>query len=744
MKRIRITIQGAVQGVGFRPFVYRLARELALTGSVANTTEGVIAEVQGSGGAVADFTRRVVDEAPPVARITSTAVEELAVEPGETEFVIAFSDDSRQKTVTVLPDLATCPDCRAEIFDPRDRRYGYAFTNCTNCGPRFSIINDIPYDRPNTEMRAFTMCPDCQREYHQPADRRFHAQPNACPACGPNLMLEDGAPIGRGEEIRAAAEALQEGRILALKGLGGYQLLCDARSEAAVQRLRERKQREEKPLALMFPDLDMVRRFCLVSAEEERLLRSFAAPIVLLARRERADLAPSVAPGNPNLGGMLPYTPLHHLLMAELDFPVVCTSGNLHDEPIAITNKEARAKLGPIADAFLSHDRPIARHLDDSVVRRTTQGTQYFRRARGYAPLPLHHQRDMPNVLAVGAHYKNTIAISFGRQTILSQHIGDLSTPEAHRAFTRVVADLPRLYDFTPEMVACDRHPDFLSTQYAESLGLPVVRVQHHHAHVAAVMAEHGTGGPVLGIAWDGTGLGTDNTVWGGEFLLCEQGKFERVAHLDTFQLAGGDAAIQEPRRSALGLLHRAGIEADFPHGFTGDELAVVRQALEKGLNTPLTSSIGRLFDGVAALLGLRQITTFEGQSAMALEFAAGGRLGEPYPFEVDTVIDWKPMLRAILKDRDSGVAVSEIAARFHGTLVEVMAAVALKVGARQVALCGGCFQNRLLHEGGAARLEEAGLTVLLPKQLPPNDGAIAAGQVWVAGQDDCQLSIVD
>ncbi len=734
MKRIRITIQGAVQGVGFRPFVYRLAKELALTGAVANTARGVITEVQGSEDAVNTFVRRAVDDAPPVARITSTAIKELAVDSRDTEFVIRFSDDSQPKTVTVLPDLATCPDCRAEIFDPQDRRCGYAFTNCTNCGPRFSIINHIPYDRPNTEMRHFTMCPECNREYHEPADRRFHAQPNACPVCGPSLMLEDGAPIGRGEEIRSAAEALQEGRILALKGLGGYQLLCDARNDDSVRRLRERKHREEKPLALMFPDLEMIRRFCTVDAEEEQLLQSFTAPIVLLGKSEHAVLAPSVAPGNPNLGAMLPYTPLHHLLMAELDFPVVCTSGNLYDEPIATTNQEARTKLGPIADAFLSHDRPIARHMDDSVVRRTTRGTQYFRRARGYAPFPLQHNRDMPKVLAVGAHFKNTIAISFGNQTILSQHIGDLSTPEAHRAFARVVADLPSLYDFTPEVVACDLHPDFLSTQYAESLDLPVVRVQHHHAHVAAVMAEHEVDGPVLGIAWDGTGLGTDNTVWGGEFLLCEQGSFERVAWLDTFPLAGGDAAIQEPRRSALGLLHRAELKADFPHGFAEDELAVVRQALEKGVNAPLTSSVGRLFDGVAAMLGLRQINTFEGQSAMALEFAAGGRLSKPYSFEVDTAIDWRPMLQAILKDRDRGTAVSDIAARFHGTLVEVMAAVARKVGVRQVALCGGCFQNRLLFEGGAARLEEAGFTVLLPKQLPPNDGAIAAGQAWVAG----------
>jgi hydrogenase maturation protein HypF len=402
--------------------------------------------------------------------------------------------------------------------------------------------------------------------------------------------------------------------------------------------------------------------------------------------------------------------------MAQLDFPVVCTSGNLHDEPIATANEEARTKLGPIADAILSHDRHIARYMDDSVARVTTRGIQYFRRARGYAPLPLYHTRSIPNILAVSAHYKNTIAISFGNQTILSQHIGDLSTPEAHRAFAKVVDDLPRLYDFTPDLAACDLHPDFLSTQYAESLGLPLVRVQHHHAHIAAVMAEHETDGPVLGIAWDGTGLGIDHTIWGGEFLICERGEFERVSYLDTFPLVGGDLATQEPRRSALGLIHRAGVNADFPHGFSPEDMAVIQQALEKGINTPQTSSVGRLFDGVAALLGLRQITNFEGQSAMTLEFAAEGKLGKSYPLELDTRIDWTPMLHAILIDRDRGVSLADIAARFH-----------------QVALSGGCFQNRLLYEGGAAALEEAGFTVLLPRQLPTNDGGIAAGQAWVA-----------
>ncbi|MFC1618932.1 carbamoyltransferase HypF [Candidatus Neomarinimicrobiota bacterium] len=733
MHRIRMTIQGAVQGVGFRPFVYRLATELILTGTVANTASGVIVEIQGTGEAVKTFTHRVIEEAPPVSHISNTSTEDLEEQLEEKDFIILFSDDSEPKTVTILPDLATCPECLEEILDPGDRRAGYAFTNCTNCGPRFSIINHIPYDRPNTEMRRFSMCPECEDEYHEPTDRRFHAQPNACPVCGPRLMLEVNSGERTTEVILHAADLLRKGTIVALKGLGGYQLLCDARNEESVQRLRAKKHREEKPFAVMFSDLSAITQVCEISEDEQQLLQSFAAPIVLLAKRGDGHLAPSIAPENPNLGVMLPYTPLHHLLMAQLDFPVVCTSGNLHDEPIATTSEEARTKLSPIADAILSHDRPIARHMDDSVARVTARGIQYLRRARGYAPLPLYHNRSMPNILAVGAHYKNTIAISFGNQTILSQHIGDLSTPEAHQAFAKVVADLPRLYDFTPELVACDLHPDFLSTQYAESLGLPLARVQHHHAHIAAVMAEHEIDGPVLGIAWDGTGLGTDHTIWGGEFLVCERGEFERVSYMETFPLVGGDLATKEPRRSALGLIHRSGVNADFPHGFSQEDMAVIQQALEKGINTPQTSSVGRLFDGVAALLGLRQITNFEGQSAMALEFAAEGKLGKSYPFELNTRVDWIPMLHAILKDRDRGVSLADIAARFHGTLAEIMVAGARMAGLKQVALSGGCFQNRLLYEGGAARLEKAGFTVLLPRQLPVNDSGIAAGQAWVA-----------
>ncbi|MEE9465656.1 MAG: carbamoyltransferase HypF, partial [Candidatus Neomarinimicrobiota bacterium] len=501
MRRIRLAIQGAVQGVGFRPFVYRLAEELDLTGSVSNTAGGVITEIQGQPKAVSAFTQRVVDEAPPVSHIASIAVDDLPVKPGETGFIILLSDDSQAKTVTILPDLATCPDCLQEIFSHQDRREGYAFTNCTNCGPRFSIINDIPYDRPNTEMRSFAMCPECEREYHNPRDRRFHAQPNACHRCGPRLSLKFEDGDDNQEPLKEAVGLLRTGHILALKGIGGYQLLCDALSEQAVQELRQRKQREEKPLAVMFPNLESVKEHCRVSKAASALLRSPAAPIVLLQRRKASDLASAVAPGNPNLGVMLPYSPLHHLLMARLNFPVVCTSGNRHDEPIAFRDDDARRRLVRLADVFLTHDRPIARHLDDSVVRVTTRGEQYFRRARGYAPLPLRLHRAGPCVLAVGAHLKNTIAIAFGDQVILSQHIGDLSTPEAHDAFRQVITDLPRLYDFTPELIACDRHPDYLSSRYAHEQGLPLVEVQHHYAHVAAVLAEHEPEEPILGVA---------------------------------------------------------------------------------------------------------------------------------------------------------------------------------------------------------------------------------------------------
>lgn len=548
------------------------------------------------------------------------------------------------------------------------------------------------------------------------------------------MLTSDKSTTDHPDPLTAGADVIARGGILALKGLGGYQLLCEAGNPAAVARLRTRKHRPDKALAVMFPDLEAVKNYCLINDDETAILNSVAAPIVLLKKGTRAKLANEIAPGNPYLGAMLPYTPLHHLLMQRLAKPVVCTSGNLHDEPIALENNEAHRRLANIADGWLDHDRIIARQLDDSVVRTTKYGTQILRRARGYAPSPVYLTKSMPRVLAVGGHLKSTVAIMFDKQLILSQHIGDLSTPQAHTAFLNILDDLPRLYDFKPDLVAVDLHPDYLSTQAAHNMDLPVQPVQHHHAHIGAIMAEHSHIGPVLGIAWDGIGLGTDGTIWGGEFLLCEGANFERLNHLQTFPLPGGDKAALEPRRSALGLLHAAGEVATFEHNFSEQETDIITQAMTRGLNTPLASSMGRLFDGIGALVGLGNTNRFEGQTAMALEFAANGKLGAPYPFAITPLIDWRPILIAIIADVERKVDVGTIAARFHGTLVELIVQMARISGIKDVALGGGCFQNLLLLEGATERLKSAGFNVLLPKMLPTNDGGLSGGQAWLAG----------
>jgi hydrogenase maturation protein HypF len=556
-----------------------------------------------------------------------------------------------------MPDLATCPDCLREIFDPRDRRHLYPFTNCTNCGPRFSIVESLPYDRPNTSMKQFAMCPDCAREYLDPADRRFHAQPIACPKCGPNLELWDAAGAilaSRHDALLAAAGILRDGKILALKGIGGFQLLVDARNDPAVRRLRQRKQREEKPFALMFPSLDAVRAACLVSDAEARLLASPESPIVLL--QCFASPAPSLAPGNPNLGVLLPYSPLHHLLMAELNFPVVATSGNLSDEPLCIDSLEALQRLRGIADLFLTHNRPIVRHMDDSVARVLLERPQILRRARGYAPLPVSLKPGSPAtpldpafpVLAVGGHFKSAIALAVGPQVFLSQHIGDLETLQSYDAFLRVLQDFQRLYQADPITIASDDHPDYLSTQWAENFvarepGRRAVSVQHHIAHVLACAADNELAPPLLGVSWDGTGHGLDGTVWGGEFFVLTESECRRAAHFRRFRLPGGAQAVKEPRRALLGVLYEmsgggvpAAPESPLMNSFSADELTALTAMLRSGVRSPLTSSVGRLFDAVAALLGIRQTVRFEGQAAMELEFAiAGLQTGESYAFEL-------------------------------------------------------------------------------------------------------------
>jgi hydrogenase maturation protein HypF len=733
LSRIRLTLHGRVQGLGFRPFVFRVATRLGLAGGVRNVPSGVEIEVEGPDASLGRFREALDQELPPLASFRVVA--ETTLDPlGDSAFLVWPSEQGRQPTALVLPDLATCPECRAEVFDPSNRRYRYPFTNCTYCGPRFSIIQGIPYDRERTTMRRFSMCPECAAEYHDPRNRRFHAQPNACPACGPSLTLWDNG-------------------ILALKGLGGFQLIVDAGNAAAVERLRQAKRREAKPFAVMAPSLDWVGDACDLESGAASLLASPEAPILLLSRRAPAgEVAENVAPRNPNLGVMLPTTSLHHLLLADLRRPVVATSGNRSDEPICIDEREALERLHDIADMFLVHDRPIERPVDDSVVRMMAGEPVVLRRARGYAPLPVTLATALPPTLAVGAHLKSTVALSVGQEVFLSQHLGDLETPEARDAFDRACADLPRLYAVDSPLIACDTHPDYHSTRRAASLGSRVEAVQHHHAHVAACVAENGADLPVLGVSWDGTGHGPDGTVWGGEWLLVEPGGYQRVAHLATFRLPGGEAAVREPRRSALGLLFEAWGKSALdrtdlePVGcFSSTERRLMVTALDRGVNAPRTSSAGRLFDAVAALVGLRQVTAFEGQAAMELEFALARDADQapPYPFAMlepedaggALVVGWEPLIATLLDDLKATAHVSFLSARFHNTLVEMIVAVARRMGQPRVALSGGCFQNRYLTERAVRRLQEEGFEPLRHRRVPPNDGGVALGQVVVASQ---------
>ena len=745
-QRLRITLRGAVQGVGFRPFVYRLAIEMALTGWVLNSSSGLVVEVEGPPDQLTVFERRLEGERPKASVVTVRESAWIPVE-GSTCFEIHASDADQGKSVNVLPDLATCGDCRNELLDPTNRRFQYPFTNCTNCGPRYTIVVDIPYDRPNTTMKDFVLCPQCREEYENPANRRFHAQPNACSTCGP--ILEG--------TISETAQALLRGEIVALKGIGGFQLLVDARQPPAVARLRQRKHREEKPLALIMPSLAMTREYCDVSPAEVELLESQAAPIVLLQPKPGTDIAWNVAHCSPYLGIMLPYSPLHHLLMQQCPFPLIATSGNRSDEPIAIANDEARARLKDIADHFLMHNRPIVRACDDSVVRLSRGRAGILRRARGYAPLGIRVARDLPPVLAVGGHLKNTVAIAVGRDVFLSQHIGDLETLEARQAFERAIADLCRLYSFKPEAVACDLHPDYASTRWAEESGLPVIRVQHHQAHVAACAAENHVEGPYLGISWDGTGYGLDGAIWGGEFFRVEGNQYERVAHLRPFGLPGGEAAVREGWRSAASLLFElekagflslatparpgapsAGIDNGVFHDSlplrdVGTQLSGVQSMLERGTNVVPTTSVGRLFDAVASIAGLAQQNRFEGQAAMLLESEIGTlRTEEAYPLSSG---DWAPLISGVMQDSCAGVPVSRIAARFHNALINWIVEVAEQVKETQIVLSGGVFQNRYLTERAAAVLESRGFVVYAHRQVPPNDGGIALGQAVIASR---------
>jgi len=745
----RVSVRGVVQGVGFRPFVYNLAARLGLGGAVQNTADGVEIEVEGAPGAVNEFLEDLVAAAPPLAHIDDVRVDD--VDPrGRRGFTIERSRDD-EGFVPISPDVATCPACLREVLDPCDRRFGYPFTNCTHCGPRFTIIRAIPYDRPTTTMAGFTMCAACRAEYEDPGDRRFHAQPNACAACGPRLVLADaqGRPLA-GDPLAEARRLLAAGRIVAIKGIGGFHLACDATDEAAVRRLRERKAREAKPLALMVPDLAAARQLCVISDEEGALLSSAARPVVILAARPGSGVAPSVAPGLGHLGVMLPYSPLHHLLWrGEGRFPeaLVLTSGNRSEEPIATDNDDALARLGTIVDAFLLHDRPIQTRCDDSVSRVAAGAELPIRRSRGYAPFPVRLPFEARPILACGAELKSTVCVARGPYAFLSPHIGDLENYDTYASYATMVDHMTTLFRVRPEAVAHDLHPAYLSTRYAGDLdpALPRVAVQHHHAHVAACMAEHRLTGPVIGVVFDGTGYGTDGRIWGGEFLVADYMDFERAAHLAYVPLPGGDLAVREPFRMALAHLARAfgGWDPALPPvaATTDEEGRIIARQIERGVNAPSTSSMGRLFDAVASLLGVRHRARYEAQAAIELEtFAAQGDHGE-YPVELDAgepaVIDPAPVIRGIVRDLERGVTGPVVAARFHATVVGLILRVCERLRGRtgldRVVLSGGVFQNVKLLGGTRRALAGAGFEVFSHHLVPANDGGIALGQAAVA-----------
>ncbi len=756
MSRLQLHITGAVQGVGFRPFIYNLAQELKLAGWVCNDIRGLRIEVEGLKPTLDVFIQRLQQEAPTIASIRQIEIQSTAV-LGETSFQIVASENSAeaQPKPSVLPDLATCPDCLNETQDQNNRRYRYPFTSCTLCGPRWSIIEALPYDRPNTTMADFPLCSACKKEYTDPADRRFHHQTNTCPECGPQLALLDasGTTSGiRDHALTVAIDALKQGKIIALKGIGGFQLLVDAKNENAVKELRLRKQRPSKPFALLGADIDHIQRYCEVSEAEENILQAAAAPIVLLKKRTNTDLANAVAPGNPYLGMMLPASVLHHQLASEFDGILICTSGNLSGDPICKNNEEALQRLQNIADLYLLHNRPVVRALDDSVVQLIDGQISLLRRARGYAPEPvdskLSHQT--PAVLAVGAHIKNTIALSLPGenntvQTMLSAHLGDLSAPGTRNAFKNRIDKYLELYRAQPELVVHDLHPDYYSTQYAAGLKTGKLAVQHHWAHIAACMAEHQLNDQVLGVAWDGVGLGDDGNAWGGEFMLADMQGYKRIGCLLPFLLPGGDKAAIDIRRSTLGVLYTsANSEPDrlaqwLPGNlFSENEYPALVSMLNNEINTVTTSSAGRLFDAVSCLLGLCQKNSFEGEAAMALQFAAEcGQSNELLPLPISKtggfgVLDWRPLVQRIVDGLAARESVNNLAHLFHVTLVKALVEFVVTMQVESVVLTGGCFQNRLLLQLALSSLQERQIKTYWPQKIPANDGGVAFGQAVI------------
>lgn len=772
MPKVRraVRIVGIVQGVGFRPFIFNLALEFGLTGWVTNDSAGVLLEVEGLEKQVIAFLDGISERVPQLARIDSVNSKSVEV-VGDDEFVILPSNRSEKGQTLISPDMATCDDCHREMMDPNDRRYLYPFINCTNCGPRFTIIREMPYDRPYTTMSEFPMCPACQAEYGNPRNRRFHAQPNACPVCGPRVWLTD----GMGSEIQAYSERfddenlddplavttlimylrrkLVQGKIAGVKGLGGYHLVCDACNADAVTMLRKRKSRPDKPLAVMMPNLDVVQRYCQLSEEEAELLQSPSRPIVLLEWKEKGcdGIAQGVADAQSRLGVMLPYTPLHHLLFDDQLSVLVMTSGNVSGEPIIYDDQEVVERLGHVVDYFLMHNREIVRPCDDSVQWMDDRPVM-IRRSRGFAPLPLRMKASVQTlqsmILAAGGELKNTFALSRGEEIFLSQHIGDLKTRNSHHHYRQMIEELMELLEVTPEVVAYDLHPRYLSTKYVleRFANTWLIGVQHHHAHIASCMAEHGVVGPVIGFAFDGTGFGLDEKIWGGEVLVATPNDFQRWAHLRYLPLPGGDQAVREPWRIGAAYLAQAGVQRskELPFWNSVDPMKwnLLQQMMKQGLQTPETSSMGRLFDAVGAILGVRSMVSYEGQAAIELEELARGRLGEAYSFALDGdqpayQINPLPMIAEMAVDLSQGVAYEEVAQRFHGTVVEIATQVAVQIrqelGIDQVVCSGGVFQNRLLSIGLKERLEGEGFQVYQHTQVPTNDGGLAFGQMYVA-----------
>ncbi len=764
---MRIQVRGIVQGVGFRPFVYNLAQSLGLTGTVLNSSAGVTIEIEGGAAAIASFLERLRSDPPKLSEITEVAVSEIAIR-GDQSFEILHSREEAGEFVLVSPDAGTCESCWRDFGDRSNRRFGYPFTNCTHCGPRYTIIHDIPYDRATTTMAKFTMCSLCEAEYRDPQDRRFHAQPNACSVCGPSLALvrsgasQSDGTLGQCDAlvvIRQVRELLREGKIVAVKGLGGFLLACDATNDAAVYELRRRKRRPSKPFALMSRDVAEVRRFCGVSAVDEAAMLHLRRPIVVMPRLAGTEISAGVAPGNMTIGVMLPYTPLHYLLFGDSaevqsEFPaLVMTSGNLSEEPIVVENEEALMQLGGIADWFLLHNRDIATRVDDSVVRTFEGRERVLRRSRGFVPLPIDLGKPMQEVLAFGGELKNTFCLTKGRYAILSQHIGDLGNYETMRFFEETVAKMRRLFKVEPRAAAYDLHPAYMSTRMAlASIFERKIGVQHHHAHVASCMAENHLTGRVIGVAFDGTGFGTDGRIWGGEFLVADLASFERRAHLRNVLLPGGDAAVRQPWRMALSYVRDA-FGGQMPAGIEvfervpARQLELVNGMLSRGLHTVETSSCGRLFDAVAALVGLGSEVTFEGEAAIALESMAQGSGRRRYDFRIEdgepAVLDMRSMIGEIVGDLRRGIPKGEISRCFHETMsvaiVEVCCRIRETEGLGRVCLTGGSFQNHYLLARTAELLRSSGFGVFLHAVVPPNDGGVALGQAVIANELLCR-----